>query len=121
MPLLYKPAAEGKDVKPAQIPSPGNNSFLEDTFTSDAPKDKQISCGFYRQEKREPLVYTYDYDEMKIIVEVSGEFTLTDETGKKVSAKPGDVFYFSKGTTITFESSDYALAFFTGLRPNGAA
>ena len=114
MPLLYKPAAEGKDVKPAQIPSPGNNSFLEDTFTSDAPKDKQISCGFYRQEKG-------DYDEMKIIVEVSGEFTLTDETGKKVSAKPGDVFYFSKGTTITFESTDYALAFFTGLRPNGAA
>ena len=50
-----KPAAEGKDVKPAQIPSPGNNSFLEDTFTSDAPKDKQISCGFYRQEKRRTI------------------------------------------------------------------
>ena len=93
MPLLYKPAAEGKDVKPAQIPSPGNNSFLEDTFTSDAPKDKQISCGFYRQEKGEPLVYTYDYDEMKIIVEVSGEFTLTDETGKKLV--PNQVMFFT--------------------------
>ena len=44
MPLSYKPGAQA--IKPAQIPSPGNNSFLEDVFTSDAPKDKQISCGF---------------------------------------------------------------------------
>ena len=56
---------------------------------------------------------------MKIIVEVSGEFTLTDETGKKLV--PNQVMFYFKGTTITFESSDYALAFFTGLRPNGAA
>ena len=39
---------------------------------------------FLQTRKGEPLVYTYDYDEMKIIVEVSGEFTLTDETGKKL-------------------------------------
>ena len=58
MPMLYKPAAEGKEVRPPQIPSPGNNSFLGDTFASDAPPEQQIVCGFYRQEKGEPLVYT---------------------------------------------------------------
>ncbi|KAI5956912.1 hypothetical protein KGF54_000531 [Candida jiufengensis] len=121
MPMQYKPSVEAQGAKPPQIPSPGNNSFLGDTFTSDAPKDQQISCGFYRQEAGEPLVYEYTYDEMKIILEVDGEFTLTDEAGKTVSAKVGDVFYFPKGTTITFQSTGYALAFFTGLRPNGAA
>lgn len=115
--MSYKAAAEGKAVKPPPLESPGNNSFLGDTFYSDAPADKQMSCGFYKQEKGEPLVYNYTYDEMKIIVEVSGEFFISDETGFKVSASPGDVFYFKKGTTITFEATDYALAFFTGLRP----
>lgn len=117
--MLYKPAAEGKDVRPPKIASPGDNSFLGDIFTSDAPTEEQISCGFYKQEKGEALVYTYSYDEMKIILEVEGEYTIADETGYKVSTKPGDVFYFKKGTTITFETTGYGLAFFTGLRPNG--
>lgn len=120
MPMLYKPAAEGKAVKPPQIPSPGNNSFLGDIFTSEAPKEQQISCGFYKQEKGEPLVYYYDYDEMKIILEVEGEYTIADESGYKVSVAPGDVLYFKKGTTVTFETTGYGYAFFTGLRPNGA-
>lgn len=117
MPMKYKPSAEGAAVKPPQIPSPGNNSFLGDIFTSDAPKDKQISCGFFKQEKGEPLVYTYDYDEMKVFLEVEGEYTLSDETGYKVKVSPGDVFYFNNGSTITFETTGYGLAFFTGLRP----
>lgn len=119
--MLYKPSAEGKEVKPPQIPSPGNNSFLGDIFTSDAPKDKQMSCGFYRQEKGEPLVYHYDYDEMKVFLEVEGEYTIKDETGYKVNVGVGDVFYFKKGTTITFETTGYGYAFFTGLRPTGEA
>ncbi|KAK6463909.1 hypothetical protein DFJ63DRAFT_54180 [Scheffersomyces coipomensis] len=121
MPMLYKPAAEGKEVKPPAIPSPGKNSFLGDIFTSDAPKEEQMSCGFYKQEKGEPLVYTYTYDEMKIILEVEGEYWISDETGYKVAVAPGDVLYFKKGTTITFETTGYGYAFFTGLRPNGTA
>ena len=53
---------------------------------------------------------------MKIIVEVSGEFTLTDETGKKLVPNQVD-----EGTTITLNPPITLLAFFTGLRPNGAA
>lgn len=56
---------------------------------------------------------------MKIILE--GDFTLTDETGVTVHAKPGDVFHFPSGTTITFSSADYGLAWYVGLRPTGTA
>jgi ethanolamine utilization protein EutQ (cupin superfamily) len=64
-------------------------------------------------------VYTYTYDECKIVLE--GSFTIGDETGKKVDAKPGDVFFFPKGSKITFETGDYGLAFYTGQRAEGAA
>lgn len=56
-----------------------------------------MSAGFYRLEKGTPLVYSYTYHEMKIIVE--GEFNIADETGNKVHAVKGDVFYFPKGST----------------------
>lgn len=72
-----------------------------------------MSAGFYRLEKGTPLVYTYTYDEMKIILE--GEFEISDETGQKVSARPGDVFFFPKGVTITFKTDSYGLAFFVGF------
>ena len=75
--------------------------------------ENPISCGFYRLEKGTPLVYTYTYDEMKIILE--GQFEISDETGQKVTASPGDVFYFPKGVTITFSTSDYGLAFFVSV------
>lgn len=75
--------------------------------------DKPMSAGFYRLEKGTPLVYTYTYDEMKIILE--GKFEISDETGQKVTGTPGDVFYFPKGATITFTTEDYGLAFYVGI------
>lgn len=82
-------------------------------YSENENPDKPMSCGFYRLEKGTPLVYTYTYDEMKIIVE--GKFEIADETGQKVTATPGDVFYFPKGATITFTTDDYGLAFFVGI------
>ncbi|KAF2464825.1 uncharacterized protein BDR25DRAFT_93272 [Lindgomyces ingoldianus] len=96
------------------------NAYLGDVATSqEEDPDKPISCGFYRLEKGTPLVYTYTYHEMKIIVE--GSFDISDETGKEVHAVPGDVFYFPKGAKITFKTDDYGLAFYTGQRKEGAA
>ena len=65
------------------------------------------------------MVYTYHYHEMKIILE--GHFNITDDTGKKVHATKGDVFYFPAGSKITFETDDYGLAFYTGQRKEGTA
>lgn len=81
--------------------------------------EKPVSCGFYRLEAGTPLVYTYTYHEMKIILE--GEFDISDETGQEVHAVAGDVFYFPKGAVITFKTNSYGLAFYTGQRKEGGA
>jgi ethanolamine utilization protein EutQ len=91
----------------------GVPAWLGDTFVS-ADKNKTICAGFFRLEKGNPLVYTYDYEEMKIIVD--GEFVISDEKGQKVNAKPGDVLYFSDGDTITFETPSFGVGFFCGQR-----
>lgn len=97
----------------------GDNAYLGDVFSSDKlSPEKPMSAGLYRLEKGEPLVYTYTYDEMKIILE--GEFTISDGTGQKVTATKGDVFFFPKGATITFTTPDYGLAFYCGQRINSA-
>ncbi|KAF2791422.1 hypothetical protein K505DRAFT_248988 [Melanomma pulvis-pyrius CBS 109.77] len=96
------------------------NAFLGDVISNDKiDTEKPLSAGFYRLEKGTPLVYTYTYHEMKIIVE--GSFDISDETGKSVHAVAGDVFYFPKGAKITFKTDDYGLAFYTGQRAEGAA
>jgi uncharacterized cupin superfamily protein len=56
---------------------------------------------------------------MKFIVD--GSFTIEDETGQKVDAKPGDLFYFPKGTAVTFATSSFGLGFFCGQRGEGEA
>ena len=56
---------------------------------------------------------------MKIIVD--GSFEISDETGKKVHATKGDVFYFPKGSKITFTTEDFVLGFFVGQRKEGGA
>lgn len=93
-------------------------AFLADVRTSN-DQDKPITCGFFRMEKGKALDYDYDYEEMKLIVE--GEMIITDETGNTVHAKPGDVFYFAKGSKIRFESPSYGIGFFCGQRPWGTA
>lgn len=95
-----------------------DNAFLGDIVSSDKnDADKPVTAGLFRLKKGEPLKYTYPFDEMKIILE--GDYTISDETGQKVTAKPGDVFYFPKGSTITFTTSDYGLAFYVGQKKTG--
>ncbi|KAK0288203.1 hypothetical protein LTR91_017099 [Friedmanniomyces endolithicus] len=95
------------------------NAFLGDIASSAKNNpEKPVSCGLYRLEKGTPLVYEYTYDEMKIILE--GHFDISDETGNKVHAEKGDVFYFPKGSKITFTTEDYGLAFYTGQRAEGS-
>ncbi|KAK3327003.1 RmlC-like cupin domain-containing protein [Cercophora scortea] len=133
MPLTHKPSAQS-GVVPLLYPGDASkaNVFLggksnlsfsrpSESLTSPADlvatKDETapIAAGLFRMEKGKPLVYNYTYDEAKIILE--GECSITDEEGTTVIAKPGDVFLFPKGTTITFESQDYLLAFYVGQRP----
>ena len=101
-----------KDQQPS-MNVPNVSAWLGDTFVS-ADEDKRICAGFFRLEKGEALVYDYDYEEMKIIVD--GVFVISDTTGQKVTATVGDVLYFPSGSRITFETPDYAIGFFCGQR-----
>lgn len=73
-----------------------------------------ISAGFYRLDPGPELVYTYTYDEMKIIVD--GDFEISDETGKSVKAVKGDVFFFPKGSKIIFRTEKGGLGWYCGQR-----
>ncbi|OTA69627.1 putative ethanolamine utilization protein [Hypoxylon sp. EC38] len=116
VPMTYY--AKAQSVKPPLIAN--ENAYLGDVSSSEKiDREKPISAGFYRLEKGTPLVYEYTYHEMKIILE--GSYDISDEAGNKVHAVPGDVFYFPKGSKITFTTEDYGLAFYTGQRKKDAA
>ena len=87
---------------------PCSQHLISDKIEPQAP----ISCGFYRLAPGAPLDYTYTYHEMKIILE--GDFTISDETGQKVTCGPGDVLNFPKGSKIRFTTEKGGLAFYTG-------
>lgn len=91
----------------------GVPAWLGDTFIS-ADVAKRICAGFFRLEKGNALNYSYDYEEMKIVVE--GTFIITNNTGQPVTATVGDVLYFPSGSIIKFETPDYAIGFFCGQR-----
>ena len=79
------------------------------------PEGSVMCTGFFELKKSEPLIYTYTYDEMKLVVQ--GEFILTDQdTGEVTHAKERDVLFFPKGTTVKFETPEYGLGFFAGDR-----
>ncbi|RNL61733.1 cupin domain-containing protein [Arthrobacter oryzae] len=92
---------------------PGTDAAIGDSLHN--PEGSVMSAGFFELKASEPLVYTYTYDEMKVVI--TGEFILTDQaTGEVTHAKERDVLFFPKGTTVKFETPDYALGFFTGER-----
>ena len=92
---------------------PGTVAAIGDSLH--IPEGSVMCAGFFELKASEPLVYTYTYDEMKVVVQ--GEFILTDQTtGDVTRARERDVLFFPKGTTVKFETPDYALGFFTGDR-----
>ena len=85
-----------KQIKTQELPSMNIDNvpaFLKDFAISD-DSEKPITSGLFRLKTGESLKYTYTYHEMKFIVD--GSFIIEDETGQKVTAKPGDLFLFSE-------------------------
>ena len=110
-----------KQIKTQELPSMNIENvpaFLKDFAISD-DLEKPITSGLFQLKAGQSLKYTYTYHEMKFIVD--GSFIIEDETGQKVTAKPGDLFYFPKGTSITFSTPNFGLGFFCGQRGEGEA
>ncbi len=80
-----------KQISKQDIPSmkvENVEAYLRDFSISD-DKEKPITSGLFKLKAGQSLKYTYTYHEMKFIVD--GSFTIEDETGQKVEAKPGDL------------------------------
>jgi ethanolamine utilization protein EutQ len=91
----------------------GSEAFIGDSYAN--PRGSAMCSGYFELRKSDPLLYEYTYDEMKLVVQ--GEFRLTDmATGEVTVARERDILFFPKGTTVKFETPDYALGFFVGDR-----
>ncbi|ACL58168.1 cupin domain-containing protein [Methylobacterium nodulans] len=109
--MTYVKAASSKKIK--SMNEPGVKAFFEDIVSSKDPKSP-ITCAMFRLEKSEPLKYTYDYDDTKIILD--GEITVSD--GKSTfTAHKGDALLLPKGANITFTTASSGLAWACGQRP----
>ncbi|MDJ0315385.1 ethanolamine utilization protein [Arthrobacter sp. H35-D1] len=92
---------------------PESDAAIGDSLSN--PGGSVMSAGFFELKASKPAVYTYTYDEMKVVVQ--GTFVLTDmATGGVALGKERDVLFFPKGTTVKFQTPDYALGFFTRHR-----
>ncbi|OAL52229.1 hypothetical protein IQ07DRAFT_597874 [Pyrenochaeta sp. DS3sAY3a] len=110
--LQYFPKAQA-----AELPfyADYKDMYIGDTVSS--TKDDPVApltSGFFRVDPGGKTTSTYTYFEVKIIVE--GDLIISDATGQKVKAVVGDVLYFPKGATITFETEAGGAAFFVGQR-----
>ncbi|KAJ5364492.1 ethanolamine utilization protein [Penicillium cataractarum] len=95
-----------------------DNCYLGDVFSSEKDNSAAPTAGgLFRLEAGQPLTYTYNFDEHKIILE--GEFEISDSTGKAVKALPGDILYIPTNTTLTFKTSTYGLAYYVAQRKQG--
>ncbi|ETS84252.1 hypothetical protein PFICI_02277 [Pestalotiopsis fici W106-1] len=105
------------NAQEASIPNYKNfpNIFLGAIHSSTQDdSEKPITSGFYRIEKGATMTATYTYYEFKLVV--AGDLIVSDSTGQKVKAVKGDIIYFPKGATITFETENGGEAFFVAQR-----
>jgi ethanolamine utilization protein EutQ len=90
------------------------DGYIEDVYEN--PDGSAMCSGFFElRHTDEPLLYVYEYDEMKVVLE--GEFLLEDvDTGQTSVARAKDAIFFPAGSRINFSTPDRALAFYTGHR-----
>lgn len=93
---------------------PEAEGYIADVYEN--PEGSRMCSGFFELKHTDaPLVYLYEYDEMKVVLE--GEFLLEDvDTGQRTVARAKDAIFFPKGSRIAFSTPSYALAFYAGDR-----
>ncbi|KAF3395451.1 hypothetical protein DPV78_008770 [Talaromyces pinophilus] len=104
---LYKVASFG------EIP----NVFFEDLLGTESDKvaNPIVGSWFRIESGPEAAPPKYEYDEVGVVIE--GEINMRDETGQSITVKQGDTFFFPRGSTITFSSNSYGIAWKCGSRP----
>ncbi|KAJ9488878.1 hypothetical protein VN97_g4400 [Penicillium thymicola] len=107
MPFLVKPESEIYQVpKFQEIP----NVFISDSIgTVEGKTANPLTGAWFRMEQGPSVTSpTYEYNEIGIMVK--GEMNFMDEAGQKAKVKAGQVFFFPAGSTITFSSANFGIA-----------
>ncbi|KAH3164248.1 hypothetical protein KXW80_007623 [Aspergillus fumigatus] len=101
-----------------KIPSFGGipNVYFADFIGTESDKiSNPIVGAWFRIEKGpESTPPKYEYDEIGVVIK--GEMNFRDESGKTATVTAGDTFYFPRGSTITFSSNSYGIAWKCGSR-----
>jgi ethanolamine utilization protein EutQ len=81
--------------------------YLKDVV--DASISESMTTGLARYAKGVSNEWTLDYDE--IIVVLKGVFTIHSE-GKSSTSNPGDFFFITRGTSLTYQADEAALVLY---------
>ncbi|CEL02107.1 hypothetical protein ASPCAL03279 [Aspergillus calidoustus] len=93
---------------PSALTTPDKTTSTSQTTHEALIKNPIVGSWFRMEAGPEATPPTYEYDELGVVIE--GEITLRDETGQTTIVRPGDVFFFPRGSTITFSSASYGAA-----------
>lgn len=95
------------------VPSMGEPGAIANAREVHPHIDGSGLCGgFFELLYSQPLVFDYEYDEIKIVLE--GELIVHDaSTDTTLRAQPNDVLFIPKGARTTFTTPTRALAFYT--------
>ncbi|EHY55041.1 hypothetical protein HRR83_005705 [Exophiala dermatitidis] len=108
MPVQH--ASKIAQYKVPNLPEAGPNVFFGDVLGN-----KRLTGSYFLLEGPDPSTPPkYPYDESGVLVK--GELSIEDETGQKVHLTAGDVFFISEGSTVTFSTPKFALAYKTSNR-----
>lgn len=110
----FQVTSEAWKTLPRMADFPDSEGYIGDVYEN--PEGSSMCSGYFELRNTDaPLVYHYEYDEMKVVLE--GEFWLEDvETGQVATARAKDAIFFPKGSKIAFSTPSYALAFYAGDR-----
>ncbi|CAH0058167.1 unnamed protein product [Clonostachys solani] len=101
---------------PKLYPGPAN-VYFGDVFTSSTPGAANPLTGsmfFLDYLEHNDPVPKYDYDETGVVIK--GELHIKDENGNEAKLQPGDTFFIHRGSTITFSTPRYAIAYKSAAR-----
>lgn len=101
---------------PKLEPGPAN-AYFSDVFSTasyDAANPLTGSLFFLDFLENPDPAPTYDYDETGVVLR--GELRVSDEKGNKAKLLPGDTFFIHRGSTITFSTPRYAVAYKSAAR-----
>ncbi|OKP14738.1 hypothetical protein PENSUB_11496 [Penicillium subrubescens] len=100
-----------------KIPNFGGipNIYFADYLGTQQDTPSPITGSWFRIEKGPPSTPPkYDYDEVGVVIE--GKITFKDATEQTAIVKAEDTFFFPRGSTITFSTDSYGVAWKCGAR-----